>query len=90
MKDFYEALRDGFKHITEVANRDDLKKMREDGIQVDTEGYYSFSFGEKGEYELCIEPILDEDKFLVSLYKHRVLLTQKLPVIALKKNNGKD
>jgi len=85
IKDFPEALKDGFQHILSISDPAQVRKMRDEGILVDGEGYWSFSFGEKGEYELCIEPILEEGMFYVSLYKQRVLLTERLPVKALVK-----
>ncbi len=85
MKPFEEALRDGFQHILEITDPETLKKLRDDGIRVDEEGYYSFSFGEKKEFELCIEAVGDEGNYYISLYKNRVLLTQRLPICIPKK-----
>lgn len=83
MKSFKEALIDGFRHIKSITDREELAHMRSEGIQVDQEGYYSFIFGDNKEYELRIEPILDENQYCVSLYKRGILLTQKLPVKGL-------
>lgn len=82
-KAFDKALRDGFQHITDISDPEQLGKLRREGIQVDQEGYWSFTFGERGEFELCLEPILDEGMYYVALYKNRVLLTEKLPIKAL-------
>lgn len=86
-KDFSEALRDGFSHITEITDKEALYKLREDGIDVDGEGYWVYCFGENKEYELCIEPFGEEGQFYISLYKHRVRLTEKLPVIWIAKKS---
>ncbi len=80
MKDFAQSLRDGFTHITEITDKDTLEKLRGEGILIDTEGYYSFSFGEHKEFELCIEPYLQDGQYFVSIYKNRVLLNGKLPI----------
>ncbi len=79
-KPFYEALRDSFTHITQVSDPVALAKMREDGILIDTEGYYVFSFGEHKEYELRVEPIGEEQHYAISLYKNAVLLVHKLMI----------
>lgn len=78
MKPFTEALADGFIHITEITDKDTLKQLRDEGILIDTEGYYVYSFGPEKEYELCIEPTQDEGTYFIALYKNRVLLTEKL------------
>lgn len=87
-KDFFETLKDGFKHITEIGDPEEMAKLREDGVIVDDEGYYSFSFGEHHEFELCIEPLLEDSEdnamFKIALYKNRVLLTQKLEICVRK------
>lgn len=80
MKDFAESLRDGFTHITHLTDPVQITLLREEGILVDSEGYFSFSFGEHKEFELCFEPVGDEGEYLVALYKNRILLTQKVPV----------
>ena len=79
MKSFIEALNDGFVHITELTDSKHIEQLRSDGVLVDTDGYWVFSFGEHKEFELCIEP-LAENRYYVSLYKNRVLITEKLPV----------
>lgn len=85
MKDFHSALIDGFLHITEITDPERLKRMREEGILVDSEGYYVFTFGDSKEYDLSIEPIGEEHEWLVALYKNGVLLTEKLHVWSQKK-----
>ena len=83
MKLFPEAVKDGFTHVTTISDPETVKKMRSEGILVDDEGYYFFDFGDNKEYELRIEPILDAGKYQVALYKNGVLLTEKVPFIAL-------
>jgi len=78
MKAFSEALADGFTHILEISDPELLKTLRDEGIQIDTEGYWSFSFGENKEYELCVEPLAEDGNFRMCLYKNRVLLTEPL------------
>lgn len=80
MKDFEESLHDGFLHITSITDPDLLAKFRDEGIRVDDEGYYSFSFGEKHEYTLQIEPFGEEGSYYVALYKTGILLIPKLPI----------
>lgn len=79
-KDFLESLRDGFNHITNISDPELVKTLREEGISIDSEGYYSFLFGEHKEYELAVEPLNTEGQYYIALYKNRVLLTVKLPV----------
>lgn len=45
-----------------------------------TEGYYSFTFGNDNEYELCFEPLLWNNQMYVALYKNKELLTEKVVV----------
>jgi hypothetical protein len=80
IKKFEEALKDGFVHITEITDKETLDKLRAENIRIDEEGYYSFSFGDHKEFELCVEPIGDDGNYAIALYKNRVLLTQKLNV----------
>ena len=86
MKSFIEALNDGFVHITELTDSKHIEQLRSDGVLVDTDGYWVFSFGEHKEFELCIEP-LAENRYYVSLYKNRVLITEKLPVCTREDEN---
>lgn len=78
IKPFHEALSDGFKHIKNINNPELIKKFREEGILIDQEGYYSFVFGDKKEFELSIEPI--GSGYMISLYKNRVRITEPLLV----------
>lgn len=87
MKSFEEALKDGFTRVTEVTDKETLTKLRQDGVDVDGEGYYSFLFGDNKEYELRIEPILREGCYAVALYKSSVLITERVPVKALRKED---
>lgn len=80
MKPFFEALSDGFTHITSVTDPDFLRSLREEGIRVDDEGYYTFSPRDHVEYELRIEPFGEEGCYLIAFYKNRIPLTQKLMV----------
>lgn len=80
MKPFFEALSDGFTHITEITDPASLAALRAEGIRVDDEGYYTFSFGEHKEFELRIEPFSDEGCYLVALYKNSIPITQKLVI----------
>ncbi len=79
-KSFQEALIDGFEHVTHVNDLESLKDLREEGVRVDDEGYYSFSFGEHKEYELCIEPLSEDNQFQIAIYKNRIPLNVKLPI----------
>lgn len=83
MKAFDEALKDGYEHITSISDPEQLRKLRQEGIQIDDAGYHSYFFGDNKEFELRLEPIIKENRWLVSLYKNNVLLTEKLPVIGL-------
>lgn len=80
MKGFDEALKDGFTHIEEVTDPEELKKLRDEGVLIDSEGYWSFLFGPNQEFELRLEPILEEDVFYIALYENNHLKTEKLPV----------
>jgi hypothetical protein len=80
MKPFAEALRDGFHHVREITDPIFLRSLRSEGIRVDDEGYYSFSFGDKKEYELRVEPIGEEGEYQVALYKNNVLMNEKLHI----------
>ncbi len=85
MKGFEEALKDGFVHVTEITDPELLRSLRADGVQIDAEGYHSFYFGDKKEFELRFEPILEDGMYYVALYLRNVLLTEKIPVRALKR-----
>lgn len=80
MKKFSEALQDGFQHITEITDKKTLDTLRNEGIRIDDEGYYIFSFGEHKEYELAIEPVGEHGQYQISLYKNRVRITEPLIV----------
>jgi len=77
-KPFEEALIDGFKLIKHLSDPEQIKKLRDEGILIDSEGIYVFEFGDHKEYSLNIEPITEG--YLVSLYKNRIRLTEPLPV----------
>lgn len=77
-KPFHEALADGFKLVTQLNDPDEIKKLREEGVLVDSIGIYVFEFGEHKEYSLQMEPI--NEGFLVSLYKNGIRLTEPLPI----------
>lgn len=80
MKPFIEALHDGFALVKEISDPATLKELRAQGILIDTEGYHTYSFGDRKEYELCVEPVGEEGTYYIALYKNRVLLTEKLLV----------
>ena len=86
MKPFREALRDGFRYVKELP-RSLSQYYHSEGInEVDLEGIHAFVFGDHKEYELRVEPFgEDEDEYLISLYKHNVLLTERLRVWIKKK-----
>jgi hypothetical protein len=84
-KDFHEVLKDGFQRITDITDPELLSELRDDGVQVDSEGYYSFCFGERKEYEICVEPLPQENQYFVAVYKNRILINHKLPVWATEK-----
>jgi len=85
MKPFEESLADGFAHITEISDPETLKQLRSEGILIDTEGLYVFSFGDNKEYDLRVEPYGEEGQYLIALYKNGVLLNNKLPIWTEKK-----
>lgn len=87
MKQFQEALSDGFKHITQISDPAFLNKLRHEGVLVDEEGIYSFSFGDSFEYSLQIEPLKDEEEYRIVLYKNRIPLTEPLVMKAPLDNN---
>lgn len=78
-KPFSEALSDGFKKITNISDPELINRLRSEGILCDTEGIYSFTFGDHHEFSLQIEPIAEEG-YLVSLYKNGIRLTEPLPI----------
>ena len=82
MKQFTEALSDGFTHITQISDPAFLKKLRSENVLVDSEGIYSFSFGDNHEYALNVEPLQEENEYRIILYKNRVPLTEPLIVSA--------
>ena len=83
-KTFNEALTDGFKHVTQLSDPVQIKKLRDEGILIDSEGIFVFEFGDNHEYSLSLEPIAEG--FLVSLYKNRIRLTEALPIKPLEEN----
>jgi len=85
MKQFQEALSDGFTHITQISDPAFLNKLRADGVLVDEEGIYSFSFGDNHEYSLNVEPLKDENEYRIILYKNRIPLTEPLIISSLDK-----
>lgn len=80
MKYFPEALKDGFEHISEVPDKALVASLRDEGILIDSEGYYRKLFGEHKEFELRLEPIGHEGTYYVALYRFSILLTEKLPM----------
>lgn len=80
MKPFGEVLADGFQHITEISDPDTLRQLREEGILIDTEGLYVFSFGDSKEFDLRVEPYGEEGHYFVAIYRNGVLINNKLPV----------
>lgn len=83
MKSFEEAIKDGFTHVTDITDPEQLAKLRKDAVQIDSEGYRSFLFGPNKEFELRFEPILAEGCYQVCLYSNDVLLTEKVPMKAI-------
>lgn len=75
---FLEALKDGFKHLTNITNPELVKQLRNEGVLVDSEGIYVFTFGDSHEFMLAVEPI--GEGYLISLYKNHVRITEPLPV----------
>lgn len=51
----------------------------EEGFQ-DKVSYYSFKFGDHGEYELTFEKLLTPGQMYVAVYKDGDVLTNKVPV----------
>lgn len=85
MKGFFEALSDGFTHITQISDPAFLQKLRSENVLVDSEGIFSFPFGEKHEYSLNVEPLQEEHTYRIVLYKNRVPLTEPLVIATLDK-----
>lgn len=83
VKPFQEALTDGFKHITTLTDPDLIKKLRSEGILIDTLGIYSFEFGDHKEYTLNVEPIAEIGTYRIILRKNQVALTESLYVKSL-------
>lgn len=83
-KTFFESLVDGFEHLRNFP-REKLKQYRQEGIPVDSEGVYRFSFGEHKEFEVVLEPFGAENEYLVAIYKSGILLTEKLHMKAVTK-----
>lgn len=85
LKPFYEALSDGFTHITEISDREFRDYLRSEGVVVDDEGIWQYAFGDHKEFDLIIEPLEEEGEYQVALYKNHVLLIPKLYICAKKK-----
>lgn len=66
--------------MTDSSDPEFIQKMRSEHILIDDEGYWSFSFGDDKEFELCVEPIGPEGTYAIALYKNRVLLLNRLPI----------
>ena len=82
-KGFEEALKDGFLHITDITDPNQLAQLRSEGIQIDAEGYHTFIFGPANEYELRFEPFFEDGFFYVALYHQNTLITEKIPIKAV-------
>lgn len=82
IKNFVASLKDGFANLRNIP-RERLENYRAEGIRVDDEGIHCFSFGEHKEYEQCLEPFGEEGEYLVALYKNGILLTEKLHMKAI-------
>lgn len=76
MKTTLQALAEGFQYLTALPE-DDLT------------GYWSYKFGDDEEYELCIEPLMFGQLY-VALYKDGDLLTTKIPLKPIDKENELD
>lgn len=85
IKPFFEALTDGFTHITQISDHEFLQYLRSEGVAVDDEGIWQYSFGEHKEYDFILEPLEEEGEYLIALYKNHVLLIPKLYICAKKK-----
>jgi hypothetical protein len=79
MKDFSESLKDSFKHIKTITDPEQVKRLRSEGVLVDSEGIHVLEFGDNKEFMLSLEPI-GEEAYLVSLYKNKVRIIEPLPV----------
>lgn len=82
-KPFEEALSDGFRHIKTINDPERLKRLREDGVLIDSDGLHVFEFGDKHEYSLEIQPISSEGIYRIVLYKNKIVITEPLHVKAL-------
>lgn len=83
MRDFYESLQNGFRHIDSITDKTFLEKLREQGVSVDEDGIYCLAFGDNHEYEWYIFPLdtdSDEKMMRIALYKNGVLISQELDV----------
>lgn len=77
MKTFEEALKAGFKRTD---NRTGFI-VSKDGIEAEfNEGYWTFTFGNNNEYELCFEPLIFDQQYYVAVYKNKELLTEKVVI----------
>lgn len=80
MKPFQTALKDGFVHILDTADPAVIDQLRREHVQIDQDGYYSFTFGDKNEFELAIEPLQEEGHYQIALYRNRITLTEKIDI----------
>ena len=80
MKGFREAVRDGYKRLKTIYDPLILKQYKEEGVQMEYEDIYSFTFGDQKEYEQRIEPIGEEGQYQIALYKNGILINHKLIV----------
>lgn len=84
MKQFSDALKDGFIHVFDTTTPEILKQLRDEQVLVDEEGYHTFSFGDHKEFELTVEPLRGENEYRICLYKNRVKITEPLHIWRVK------
>jgi hypothetical protein len=85
LKPFEEALKDGFLNIKDIPDKEFRDFLREEGVAVDDVGIWQYIFGEHKEFELTVEPLEEENEYLIGLYRNKILLIPKLYICAQKK-----
>lgn len=80
MKRFVEVLHDGFTHEANITDPELIATLRHEGVTIDQDGIYIFSFGDHKEFQLTIEPLASDNHYQVGLYKDHVPINLKLPI----------
>lgn len=77
MKYAIEALRDGFREITEINDPKELSRLREEGVVIDQDSIWRKTVGD---IDIDLEPIGEEFQYQFAIYKNRILIADKIPV----------